>query len=472
MNDRDLSVKSSAIRLRACRSLTSSQLPSWRPRNWNPCSRFVPRFRAIVLATLLGMAGQVAAELKIGDPAPALEQGKYIQGEPVTKFEAGKVYVVEFWATWCGPCRTSIPHLNDLQEKYKDQGVVIIGQDVWERGEMVETKVTDFVKQMGAKMGYRVALDTAASQAGAMAEKWMRAAGQNGIPTAFVVNQAGKIAWIGHPMSGLDEVVGQVLTGQFDAQAAARVQAAARAQAKAATPVPKRPGVRNAKDKLDALALLVASGRPPDWMPKAGLMAHYPLEDDLSDRVVPNRALQSKNANIVGRALYLNGVYEHSGEEGGYRLKAPIPELNYAAFTVALEFWPIDFGRNDVVFMGGGSYRWFGAALGPDGTLSITANNARVRLPTGVKVTAQRWHRLVCSVDIETRRVLVSFDGKDLPELKLPNDFKLDVIGSDAEKRDQEICFTDYSCGAVSHGFVRQLRVYGRALPATEMPRN
>ncbi len=153
-----------------------------------------------------------AVTLKVGDPAPALAQGKYVQGQPVAAFEKGKVYVVEFWSTWCGPCRAVIPHVNNLQEKYKDKGLVVIGQNVWQRGENVEKDVTDFVKQMGADMGYRVALD----RDGTMAETWMRAAGRGGIPCAFVVDKDGKVAWIGHPMSGLDEVAERLLAGTFD----------------------------------------------------------------------------------------------------------------------------------------------------------------------------------------------------------------------------------------------------------------
>lgn len=148
-----------------------------------------------------------AATLKVGDPAPPLAQGKYVQGEPVAAFEKGKVYVVEFWATWCGPCRTVIPHVNALQEKHKDKGLVVIGQNVWQRGENVEGDVAEFVKQMGSNMTYRVALD----RDDAMSGIWMKAAGRGGIPSAFVVNREGKIAWIGYPGSGLDEAVGTLL---------------------------------------------------------------------------------------------------------------------------------------------------------------------------------------------------------------------------------------------------------------------
>ena len=177
----------------------------------------------LVWALLLGMAdasrgfaGENEAPdrlLQVGDPAPPLQQGRYVQGEPVAAFESGKVYVVEFWSTWCGPCRAAIPHLNQLHEKYKDRGLVVIGQNGWERGIGIETSVTAFVAGMGSNMAYRVALDDGEGSSGKMAATWWKAAGCNRIPMAFVVDQAGRIAWIGHPLRGLDEAVEKVLTG-------------------------------------------------------------------------------------------------------------------------------------------------------------------------------------------------------------------------------------------------------------------
>ena len=144
-------------------------------------------------------AGGVMAKesLKVGDDAPKLQVGKWVQGEAVKSLETGTVYVVEFWSTWCGPCRASIPHLNEVWKANKDKGLVVIGQNVWEEE---EDGVEKFVKKMGEKMTYRVALDDKSKEEkGMMAKTWMEAAGQDGIPAAFVVDKAGKIAWIGHP---------------------------------------------------------------------------------------------------------------------------------------------------------------------------------------------------------------------------------------------------------------------------------
>ena len=166
------------------------------------------------LALLVGCGLASAQTLTIGDPAPALSAGKFVQGEPVKAFEKDKVYIIEFWATWCGPCVAAIPHVNELQKKYADKGLVVIGQNVWERDESL---VEPFIKKMGDKMSYRIAMDEKAdaNDRGKMAATWMQAAGRNGIPCSFIVNQEGKIAWIGHPMQ-MDAPLASIIAGDWD----------------------------------------------------------------------------------------------------------------------------------------------------------------------------------------------------------------------------------------------------------------
>lgn len=172
---------------------------------------------------------KAAGTLKVGDAAPALSVEKWVKGEPITGLEKGKVYVVEFWATWCGPCVASMPHLSELQREHKDKGVTICGVNVWEDNEYNSdtlAKAEKFVADKGDGMAYSVAFDGAAKF---MDAAWMKAAGREGIPCAFVVDRTGSIAWIGHP-ARLDMVLDEVLAGTWDiAGGPARLKAAANA---------------------------------------------------------------------------------------------------------------------------------------------------------------------------------------------------------------------------------------------------
>jgi len=150
--------------------------------------------------SLLGPILLASPTLKVGDEAPPLRISKWISGKPVVLAEGkGKnIYVVEFWATWCGPCLQSIPHLNKLAGHFEKKDVVVVGVSVDD--EDTREKVEPFVKEMGHKMGYRVALD----DRGATNEAYMLAAGVEGIPHAFLISKDGKLVWHGHPMDGLD----------------------------------------------------------------------------------------------------------------------------------------------------------------------------------------------------------------------------------------------------------------------------
>jgi len=138
-------------------------------------------------------------KLGVGSSAPEFSPDKWVKGAPVKSFEAGRIYVVEFWATWCGPCKESIPHLTKIQKQFKDN-VTVIGMASSERAPKDGNddrlaKVNQFVKTQGDKMNYTVAYEADRT----VSKAWMGAAGVNTIPHAFVVGADGKIAWIGDP---------------------------------------------------------------------------------------------------------------------------------------------------------------------------------------------------------------------------------------------------------------------------------
>lgn len=158
-----------------------------------------------------------AITLKVGDVAPPFVHGTWLKGQPVAALAKGQIYVVEFWATWCGPCKVSMPHLSELAKTYKGKAT-FIGVDILEKGkspEAIEKNVAAFVKAKGDAMAYLVCRDT---PDGAMYKTWMQAAGEEGIPLAFIVDGSGRIVWKGHPMT-MEKVVEAVVAGTFDAAA-------------------------------------------------------------------------------------------------------------------------------------------------------------------------------------------------------------------------------------------------------------
>jgi thiol-disulfide isomerase/thioredoxin len=104
--------------------------------------------------------------------------------------------LMEFWATWCPPCRESIPHLNSIYEKYHPKGLSVVGIS----SEDAAT-VQAFMRQVPMK--YPVALDPLKRYGGAL--------NINSIPHAFLVNRAGKVVWDGHPMTLTEADIEKVL---------------------------------------------------------------------------------------------------------------------------------------------------------------------------------------------------------------------------------------------------------------------
>lgn len=166
----------------------------------------------MVGALVLSLCHARGTALEIGAPVPDVVVAEWMQGEGgnPAQPDGTHIYVVEFWATWCGPCLDSIPHLNDLKERYKDKGVRILGITNEPR-----TRVEPFLEQ--TPIHYDIGLDTG----NRTSPIWLGERG--GIPQAFVVDQGGVLLWRGHPMGGLDYVLGKVVEGSYTKETAVAV---------------------------------------------------------------------------------------------------------------------------------------------------------------------------------------------------------------------------------------------------------
>ncbi len=181
--------------------------------------KFRTGWGAFVAGFLVITASVHAQSLKIGSKAPPLNFSDWIKGDALEKGKtAGKVVFMECWATWCGPCIQSIPHLTGLQQKYGKDGLVVIGAASPGRGESL-SKVKRFIKQRGAAIAYTIAWD----KTGDVTDAYMRGVGAMGIPYAFLIDRDGTLVWHGHPSDpAADLVIADVVAGTYDVDSAVR----------------------------------------------------------------------------------------------------------------------------------------------------------------------------------------------------------------------------------------------------------
>jgi thiol-disulfide isomerase/thioredoxin len=141
------------------------------------------RVRAIV-ATIaaLFMATGHALAVEVGDKAPAFALPT-AQGETISLERLhGRMVFVDFWASWCGPCRRSFPWMNELQQRYGERGLTIVAINVDKRREDADR----FLRQYPAS--FAVVYDAAGATPGAFDVKAM--------PSSYVIDREGRIAAI------------------------------------------------------------------------------------------------------------------------------------------------------------------------------------------------------------------------------------------------------------------------------------
>lgn len=137
----------------------------------------------------------------------------WIQGAPIKQWEKDKVYVFEFWATWCGPCISAIPHLDAVHKQIcaKNIPAQIIGVNIKDRH--TPAKLKKFLAEQPVSPGYAIAVDTDKSTE----NLWLRPRKVIGIPHAIAIKN-GNVIWYGHPVRLTAELVEQMTSPDFVAE--------------------------------------------------------------------------------------------------------------------------------------------------------------------------------------------------------------------------------------------------------------
>ncbi|MBC7820946.1 MAG: TlpA family protein disulfide reductase [Planctomycetaceae bacterium] len=152
-----------------------------------------------VFVTALSWSGKRGRELKPKGQAPTLEAAGWVNGEAPTKESlAGKVVVVEVWATWCGPCRKMLPHMVKLNNQFEDRGVIFIG--LTSEGEDKVETIQSILQNAGAHW-----------RNGWGAGQTIQELGTEFLPSAYVIGPNGQIMWSSADGGDLPEILEQIL---------------------------------------------------------------------------------------------------------------------------------------------------------------------------------------------------------------------------------------------------------------------
>lgn len=248
--------------------------------------------KTILTSTLLVAAcslvlAQQKTPLIVGDAAPELKYSKWLKGTPVKSYEKDRIYVLEFWATWCGPCIQAMPALSEYARKHPE--VTIIAYNVMEKvgGRPYDSalpNIEKFVKSMGDKMDFNVAVDDNDQY---MHNNWLKRAAINAIPATMIVKE-GKLIWIGTPRE-MEETIVSIKNGSYkvapqgtDEQ---RAQAAANIQSEEEMIAPYEKAIA-AKDYKAAIAALDKLGAENPGMEYAVAMKKFTTYLDFVDEML------------------------------------------------------------------------------------------------------------------------------------------------------------------------------------------
>lgn len=247
---------------------------------------------ACLLMSTISSYGQASIELQpepafgIGSEVSSYPKVEWIQGTPVTQFEKDKIYVVELWATWCGPCVAAIPHLNELSKKF-DGKIIFIGQDVYEDD---KPAVEKFVKDKGAGMSYRIAYG--GDRGSDIDKQWLTPGNVRGIPQSIVIRN-NKVVWMTHPIDLTEAALQMLIDDKFTIEAA-----------NAASP----------QRKFDELDSLLEAKNFAEALTKADkILKEQPTNDQAAYFKIIILKEQGKNAEALA---FSKSVYDTDPEKG------------------------------------------------------------------------------------------------------------------------------------------------------------
>ena len=191
------------------------------------------------------------SNIKVGEKAPAIIITDWIANIPKDKKLTNKNIVLEFWATWCGPCIAAVPHMDSLQEKFKKSGIYFIS-------------ITDEPKQKVENLLKRIPFTSIVVSDQSKNTQVQFGDGKEGIPSiplTVLINKKGIVSWIGYPLLLTESILkdfmdGKIILSSIDADIVASGEQNNKEDSLAENKTPLVPNVERFHDQPNQMATL------------------------------------------------------------------------------------------------------------------------------------------------------------------------------------------------------------------------
>ncbi|TWU44386.1 thiol-disulfide oxidoreductase [Novipirellula aureliae] len=377
---------------------------------------------------------------------------------PLERLE-GKLVGLYFSASWCAPCHLFSPHLIEFQDQYKEHfEVVLVGRDG------VKEKQLEYMKEYDMPFPTTKWANGKNTQSNNLKDKYKATS----IPRLVILSSEGQLVIDNarEAIQSTPEDVAELFTNKrkLDELVAANAKILAKQANEAQIEL---------QNKIQTYTRALQEKFPPlDEGHKTTQIAHYTFDSTADDSLEESPAFTLENTTYEDGALNLNGHY--FPRDGGYRASLSLADLLYTQFSIGQEFLIREHAdvasKSTTIVVGGRSFRWFGLRCNQDGKIELFLNNGRfAHTLSGAEVSLNEWNRVLTSVDLYEGVVKIWFNGKLLPEVKIPEDFILDVIASQAIERDKNFHFTNHSTSETLDGLVDDVVIYDGSLSDTEI---
>ncbi len=158
----------------------------------------------ILLTIIINLTTFGQSNIKISEKAPPISVSDWIANIPKDKILTNKFIVLEFWATWCGPCIAAVPHMDSLQSKFKEPNIYFIS-------------ITDESKEKVERILKRIPFNSIVVSDQSKQTQVLFGDGKKGLeafPLTVLIDKKGIVCWIGDPQELTESIMNEFLKGK------------------------------------------------------------------------------------------------------------------------------------------------------------------------------------------------------------------------------------------------------------------